>query len=156
MSFGWTAQILLAARSRPSSASPQRPEKIRPRHEREAKRRKAHANHFLRSTTKHCRSLMPGAAARFIGACPPSGASPRLSPGLSHPGSAPGHASWHAVPNGRYPLFPRPSAVAAPHASAVVPKGMMPEAAPARVQIRAEAPHSLTSSESALAKGAPR
>ena len=31
------------------------------------------------------------------------------------------------------PALSRPSAVAAPHASAVVPKGMMPEAAPARV-----------------------
>jgi hypothetical protein len=35
-----------------------------------------------------------------------------------------------------------PSPVTAPHASAVVPKGLMPEAAPARLRARAEAPHS--------------
>ena len=51
---------------------------------REAKRRKAHANHVPRSADKCTQSahLICCAAARHIGARPPSGASPRLSQGL--------------------------------------------------------------------------
>jgi len=51
---------------------------------REAKRRKAHANHVPRVADKCTQSahLICCAAARHIGARPPSGATPRLSQGL--------------------------------------------------------------------------
>jgi hypothetical protein len=51
----------------------------------------------------------------------------------SHPCSTPGHVSWDLESKGALPALSRPSPVTAPHASAVIPKGMMPEAAPARV-----------------------
>jgi len=72
------------------------------------------------------------AAARHIGARPPSGAPPRLSQGLpSLLSSRPcflGRGIKRALP-----ALSCPSAVTAPHASVLMPKGMMPEAAPARV-----------------------
>ena len=58
--------------------------------------------------------------------------SARLSPELSHPGSAPGHASWDWSKRA-LPALSRPSAGKAPPASVIVPRGMMPEAAPAQV-----------------------
>ena len=52
---------------------------------REAKRRKAHANHWPRTINKRCRLLMIGAAARSFGARPPSGASTAVLAGTPIP-----------------------------------------------------------------------
>ena len=82
---------------------------------------------------RHADKCTQSAHLSACGARSPSGATPRLSPGLSHPGSAPGHACWDRSGQAFYPPFPVPSPVEAPHASAVVPKGMMPKAAPAQV-----------------------
>ena len=111
---------------------------------REAERRKAHptnsAQHRqtlpLADARARRRAMQTSTQSAHLSACgarSPSGATPRLSPGLSHPGSAPGHACWDRSGQAFYPPFPVPSPVEAPHASAVVPKGMMPEAAPAQV-----------------------
>ena len=111
---------------------------------REAERRKAHptnsAQHRqtspLADARARRRAMQTSTQSAHLSACgarSPSGATPRLSPGLLHPGSAPGHACWDRSGQAFYPPFPVPSPVEAPHASAVVPKGMMPEAAPAQV-----------------------
>ena len=106
---------------------------------------KGASNQFRAAPVNVAICRCPGAEARHAdkwtqsahlsacGARSPSGATPRLSPGLSHPGSAPGHACWDRSGQTFYPPFPVPSPVEAPHASAVVPKGMMPKAAPAQV-----------------------
>ena len=99
----------------------------------QAKRRKAHANHLPRSINKRCRLLIPRARLRAIsGRARLPALRPRLSPGLpsllsSRPCFLGFSIGW------ALPVLSCPSAVAAPHASAVVPKGMMPGAAPARV-----------------------
>ena len=104
-----------------------------PGNKREAKRRKAHANHVPRSINKRCRLLIPRARLRAIsGRARLPALRPRLSPGLPSLLSSrpcfPGLGIKRALP-----VLSCPSAVTAPHASAVVPKGMMPKAAPARV-----------------------
>ena len=116
-----------------------------PAEKREAERRKAHPTNFRAAPANVAICRCPGAEARHADKCTqsahlsacgarsPSGATPRLSPGLLHPGSAPGHACWDRSGQAFYPPFPVPSPVEAPHASAVVPKGMMPKAAPAQV-----------------------
>jgi hypothetical protein len=107
--------------------------------------RKAHANHSAPHQQTSPFADASGAAARQFGARPPSGATPRLSQGLpSLLNSRPcflGPGIKRALP-----ALSRPSPVTAPHASAVVPKGLMPEAAPARIAnprgSTALAPHS--------------
>ena len=112
---------------------PRTKDRFAPGNQREAKRRKAHANHSPRSINKRCRLLIPRARLRAI-----SGRSrlpalrPRLSQGL--PSLLNSRPCFLGLEIKRaLPALSCPSAVAAPHASAVVPKGMMPEAAPARV-----------------------
>ena len=100
---------------------------------REAKRRKAHANHLPRRINKRCRLLIPRARLRAIsGRARLPALRPRLSQGLPSLLSSrpcfPGLGIKRALP-----VLSCPSAVTAPHASAVVPKGMTPEAAPARI-----------------------
>jgi hypothetical protein len=97
---------------------------------------------------QHQQTLPPvdasGAAARQFGARPPSGATPRLSSGTltsltQLQAMLPG--TWTArdpkIMRGEsrraLPAPSCPSPVKAPHASAVVPRGMMPKAAPERV-----------------------
>ena len=106
---------------------------------------KGASNQFRAAPANVAAYRCPGAEARHADKCTqsahlsacgarsPSGATPRLSPGLSHSGSAPGHACRDRSGQAFYPPFPVPSPVEAPHASAVVPKGMMPKAAPAQV-----------------------
>jgi hypothetical protein len=66
-----------------------------------AERRKAHPTRCRAASNQRRRRSMPsGAAARTSGARSPSGALLRLSPGLSTPDSAPGHASWNVVQAG--------------------------------------------------------
>ena len=69
---------------RPSCAYHHAQKRFASGNKREAKRRKAHANHVPRIADKCTQSapLICCAAARRIGARPPSGASPRLSQGL--------------------------------------------------------------------------
>jgi len=123
------------AATRPNSAYYHAPKiDSPPGNQREAKRRKAHANHSPRSINKRCRLLIPRARLRaaISGRARLPALRPRLSQGLpSLLNSRPcflGLGIKRALP-----VLSCPSAVAAPHASAVVPKGMMPEAAPARV-----------------------
>ena len=69
------------------------------------------------------------------------------------PAQPPGHKpSWDSVRAGVTPPSPVPVRVEAPHASAVVPKRMMPEAAPAQVARPARKHRTRSASESALAK----
>ncbi len=104
----------------------------------QAKRRKAHANYLPRSINKSM--PLPAYACRR-GCAPLSEARarlpalrPRLSPGLPIPAQLQGPCFLDLESAGRALHAPsRPSPVTAPHASAVVPKGMMPEAAPARI-----------------------
>jgi hypothetical protein len=97
----------------------------------------------LRATQTSVRSLRTHLLSE---ARPPSGASTAALTGdYDIAGSAPGHASWDAnervIEKDRAQAKSRralpapscPSPVTAPHASAVVPKGLMPEAAPARI-----------------------
>ena len=134
------------AATRPNSAYYHAPKiDSPPGNQREAKRRKAHANHSPRSINKRCRLPMRRARLRatqtsvrslrthlLAGRARLPALRPRLSQGLpSLLNSRPcflGLGIKRALP-----VLSCPSAVAAPHASAVVPKGRMPEAAPARV-----------------------
>jgi hypothetical protein len=73
---------------------------------------KGASNQFRAAPANVAACRCPGAEARHADKCAqsahlsacgarsPSGATPRLSPGLSHPGSAPGHACWDSVPAG--------------------------------------------------------
>ena len=86
-----------------------------------------------RSTDKRCRWPMPGRGGPLYRSAP---AFRRFTAALA--GTVTSRLSFRPCflergHNGRYPLFRRPSAVEAPHASAVVPRRMMPKAAPARV-----------------------
>jgi hypothetical protein len=66
-----------------------------------AERRKAHPTRCRAASNRRRRRSMPsGAAARTSGARSPSGALLRLSPALSTPDSAPGHASWDVAQAG--------------------------------------------------------
>ena len=70
---------------------------------------KGASNQFRAAPANVAACRCPGAEARHADKCTqsahlsvcgarsPFGATPRLSPGLSHPGSAPGHASWDSV-----------------------------------------------------------
>jgi hypothetical protein len=142
---------------RPSFASPQRHEKIRPRpthdpqkwcpvfgqdHAQRRGRRSAERRMPTATSTNVAARRCLGAAARQIGARPPSGATPRLSQGLpsllsSRPcflGRGQRTIRRSRGENRRaLPALSCPSPVTAPHASAVIPKGMMPKAAPERV-----------------------
>jgi hypothetical protein len=72
-----------------------------PRTNEGAERRKAHPTRCRAASNQRRRRSMPsGAAARTSGARSPSGALLRLSPGLSTPDSASGHASWDVVQAG--------------------------------------------------------
>ena len=79
-----------------------------------------------------CATHLPRGCAPLSEARPPSGASTAALAGTPIPtqlqAMLPGSRIKRALP-----ALSRPSAVAAPHASAVIPKGMMPEAAPAQV-----------------------
>ena len=76
-----------------------------------------------------CATHLPRGCAPLSEARPPSGASTAALAGTPIlQAMLPGSRIKRALP-----ALSRPSAVAAPHASAVIPKGMMPEAAPARV-----------------------
>jgi len=153
-----TREIVLATRPRPSFASPPRRFKNCRRPE-EGEARKAQCQPLPRNTNKRRRLLTSRARLRAIsGRARLSGASTAVLAGdFDIAGSASGHASWDADKT-RDPKITRssksrralpalscPSPVTAPHASAVVPKGLMPEAAPARVASRrgstALAPH---------------
>jgi hypothetical protein len=78
---------------------------------REAKRRKAHADHGLRGSRRvhaSCATHLPRGP-RAFGARPPSGASTAAlirNCDVSDP--APGHASWDLESSRRYPLYPVP------------------------------------------------
>ena len=98
-------QILLAARTRPSLATPcQKIRRPRQKNRGEAERRKAH-HPCLRAPQTSLRRLhklicFRAEARQENGARSPSGAPPRLSPQLSPRGSAPGQVSWDVVPAG--------------------------------------------------------
>jgi hypothetical protein len=93
-------KIVLATQSR-ARALPITTKRIRLRQKEGGGAPKGASNQCPRSTDKRCRLPMPGR-----GSAPTSGRARlpalhlRLSPGLSHPGSAPGHASWDSVPAG--------------------------------------------------------
>jgi hypothetical protein len=104
---GRICKIILAARSRPSFANHHHARKKSPpprmipksgvrfldqimRRKREAKRRKAHANHVRAAATNvTIRRCLPRGCAPLSGARPPSGASPRHSPTASTPMAQP-------------------------------------------------------------------
>jgi hypothetical protein len=112
---------------------------------REAKRRKAHANHVPRNINKRRRLLMPRARLRatqtsvrglrthlLAGRARLPALRPRLSQGL--PSLLNSRPCFLRLGIKRaLPALSCPSPVTAPHASAVIPKGMMPKAAPARI-----------------------
>jgi hypothetical protein len=116
-----------------------------PSTKREAKRRKAHANHVPRSISKRCRLPMRRARLRAMqtsarslrthllaGRARLPALRPRLSQGF--PSLLSSRPCFLGLGTRRaLPASSCPSPVTAPHASAVVPKGMMPKAAPARV-----------------------
>jgi hypothetical protein len=120
-------------------------ERFAPGNKREAKRRKAQCQPLRRNINKRCRLLTYRRRVYAVCAtCPLRGCAPtqgapafrRFDHGSrrdSHPDSAPGHASWDLESKRALPALSCPSPVTAPHASAVVPKGMMPKAAPERV-----------------------
>ncbi len=98
------------------------------------------------AAARHADKCTQSAHSSACGARPPSGASTAaLARDFDIAGSASGHASWDAdkcvIRKSGYRLKSRralptlscPSPVTAPHASAVVPRGLMPEAAPARI-----------------------
>jgi hypothetical protein len=99
------------------------------------------------AAARHADECTPSAHSSACGARPPSGASTAaLARDFDIAGSASGHASWDAdkcvirksgsrtaKSRRALPALSCPSPVTAPHASAVVPKGLMPEAAPARI-----------------------
>ena len=119
--------------------------KFAPSTKREAKRRKAHANHVPRSISKRCRLPMRRARLRatqtsvrslrthlLAGRARLPALRPRLSQGF--PSLLSSRPCFLGLGIRRaLPASSCPSPVTAPHASAVVPKGMMPKAAPARV-----------------------
>jgi hypothetical protein len=92
-------KIVLATQSR-ARALPTTTKRIRLRQKEGGGAPKGASNQFRAAPTNVAACRCPGAEARQSGARSPSGATPRLSPGLSHPGSAPGHASWDSVPAG--------------------------------------------------------
>ena len=132
---------------RPSSANDHAIKESSPpgkRGRRSAERR--NANHLPRNISKRRRLLMYRRQVYAVCATHPlRGCAPyrgalafrrfdRGSRRDSHPCSTPGHASWDFGKSKRaLPALSCPSPVTAPHASAVVPKGMMPKAAPERV-----------------------
>ena len=99
---------------------------------RSAERRMPTMCRAAQTSVRELAQLICCAAARHIGARPPSGASTAALAGTPIPtqlqAMLPGSRIKRALP-----ALSCPSSVAAPHASAVVPKGMMPGAAPARL-----------------------
>jgi len=95
-------------------------ERLAPGNKREAKRRKAHANHVPRNISKRRRLLMYRRQVYAVCAtCPLRGCAPyrgalafrrfdRGSRRDSHPCSTPGHASCDSKSSGRYPPYPVP------------------------------------------------
>jgi hypothetical protein len=148
----------LATPRRPSPAYHHAPGRLAPAKKREAKRRKAHANHSAPHQQTSPFADASGAAARRIGARPPSGATPRHSPGRTHPPLA----------QLQFPRFLRPDLTGvtrfdlsqvyrAPRRPVVVPVERWPRAARERSAYSPPAGAALApSSESALAKGFPR
>jgi hypothetical protein len=156
---GRISKAVLATSSRPSLAAPPRTKnRFAPATKREAKRRKAHANHSAPHQQTSPFADASGAAARPIGARPPSGATPRHSPGRTHPPLA----------QLQFPRFLRPDLAGvtrfdlsrvyrAPRRPVVVPVERWPRAARERSAYPPPAGTALApSSESALAKGVPR
>ena len=127
---------------------PPRPKRIRPRQKRgrrSAERRMPTIVRAAPANVAACRC--PGAAARQFGARSPSGASPRLSPGLSHPGAAPGHASWDLVPAGVTRRLLSQSSGSTPRLGRSTEENDAQSRSGAGLRARAEAPHSLHTSE---------
>jgi hypothetical protein len=127
---------------------------------REAKRRKAHANHVRAAPTnvavrrRHLRGCAPFSEAR-----PPSGASTAaLTTGYYPNGSAPEPGFLKARRAGVLPVRrTTPRVKHAPCGPVFLPADRCPRAARERIaSIRARAPHPAPLSESALAKGVPR
>ena len=138
-------EIVLATRLRARAFADHEANKFAPSNKREAKRRKAHANHVPRSISKRCRLPMRRARLRatqtsvrslrthlLAGRARLPALRPRLSQGF--PSLLSSRPCFLGLGIRRaLPASSCPSPVTAPHASAVVPKGMMPKAAPARV-----------------------
>ena len=137
--YSFSRRLFARALSRP------RTRKLAPGNKREAKRRKAHANHVPRNISKRRRLLMYrrqvyAVCATYLlrgcapyGARSPSGASTAALAGTPIPAQLQAMLPGELEIKRALPALSCPSPVTAPHASAVIPKGMMPKAAPERV-----------------------
>ena len=131
---GGQNKLVLAAhfcvRAMPTTTTPFQ-KRFAPSNKREAKRRKAQSNHWPRSTDKRCRRSMPGRGCAPNGARPPSGASPRHSPGRTHPALAQpqNRVSRHLELAGVLPAYILASVKRAPRRPVLVPVDRCPRAA---------------------------